>query len=74
MTSSKPPFLDLEQEAWYHLSAAFSAFIKLQATHPSHSSDFANGIHLCQNVLGSRVLQRDYPSMWATYTSDDTKK
>ena len=66
----KQPFLELEREAWLHLAAAYSAFVKLKSTHPSHQSEFADGIHACQAILGNRVLQRDYPYDFATYDSD----
>lgn len=61
------PFTELELIAWEHLIAAFNAFSKLEQTHPSHASDFTDGIHKCQSVLNSRVLQRDYPSIYAAY-------
>lgn len=43
------------------LIAAWNEFLRLDITHPSDMPDFTNGIHQCQQILGMRVLQRNYP-------------
>jgi len=43
------------------LVTAWNEFVKLEVTHTSDRPDFVNGIHQCQQILGMRVLQRDYP-------------
>lgn len=50
-----------------HLIRAFNKFRKLQTTHPSHELDFTNGIHMCQNVIIHKIVQRDYPNVFSTY-------
>lgn len=68
------PFSLNEQEAWDHLSAAHAAFVKLTQTHPSHAQKWVDGIHACQDVLGSRVIQRDHPTVFATYINGQPAK
>lgn len=46
------------------LNFAWNGFIKLEVQHPSDVPDFTNAIHQCQQVLGMRILQRDYPQGW----------
>lgn len=49
------------------LIEAWNAFVKLKVTHPSDTKDFCDGIHKCQQILGMRVLQREFPDGWPTY-------
>jgi hypothetical protein len=49
------------------LVIAFNLFSKLKETHPSHKSDFADGIHKCQDVIIHRIVQRDYPDEFPSY-------
>jgi len=51
-----------------HLVKAVNYFNKLTTTHPSHEEDFVDGIHKCQNVILHRIVQRDYPKEFPTYT------
>lgn len=46
------------------LILAVEEFIKLDRQHPNEGSDFIDGIHKCQTVLGLRILRRDYPKGW----------
>ena len=46
------------------LVSAWNQFTKLEVQHPSDVPDFANAIHQCQQILGMRVLQRDYRKGW----------
>lgn len=55
------PYKDTEEEIMNHLADAFNLFARLQQTHPNSLSDFANGIHKCQDIIIHRIVQRDYP-------------
>ena len=46
------------------LVSAWIEFIKLEMTHPDDMAKFCDGINQCQQILGMRVLQRDYPEGW----------
>jgi len=46
------------------LVTAWNEFTKLKVQHPSDVPDFVNAIHVCQQILGMRILQRDYPVGW----------
>lgn len=53
-----------ENEVLDHLVSAWNKFVELKQTHPSDMSDFADGIHKLQSILGIRILRRDYPKTW----------
>lgn len=65
------PFSLREKEIWELLGKAAQLFFNLEQTHPSHLKDFADAIHQCQDVLGRRILQRNYPEYWESYIKDD---
>jgi len=46
------------------LIKVWNEFTKLKVQHPSDTLGFDNGIHSCQQILGMRILQRDYPQGW----------
>lgn len=54
------------------LVAAWTAFLKLEETHPSHNRDFSDGIHKCQDILIHRIVQRDYPETFPTYSKRES--
>ena len=56
-----------EHSVWSHLGLAYEAFVKLNQTHPSHLKDFADGLHMCQSIVGQRILQRLVPEHFAKY-------
>lgn len=62
----KTPYIDDEEEIMNHLVEAWDKFTKLEQTHPSHLSDFADGIHRCQDIIINRIVQRDYPETFPT--------
>ena len=62
----KQPFSQDEQAAMDLLVQAHAAFCKLESQHPNEAKEWAQGIHACQNVLGWRVLRRDYPDQFPT--------
>ena len=55
-----------EGRAMDALATAWNEFARLDMTHPSDMPEFTNGIHKCQQILGMRVLQRDYPEGYPT--------
>jgi len=64
------PYRDQEQEVMNNLVNAWNNYYKLSYMHPSDNIDFCNGIHKCQDVINRRVLRRDYPKEYATYSKD----
>lgn len=56
-----------EQIVMDALVEAVNSFKKLDETHPSHHSEFMEGIHKCQNVLIHKIVQRDHPEQFPTY-------
>lgn len=53
-----------EGEVMNALVTAWNTFLGLERQHPSELSDFANGIHQCQNLLAVRIARREYPDGW----------
>ena len=72
-TKGYKPYQKEEKEIMDSLVLAFNKFIKLEQTHPSHISDFVQGIHLCQSQIMNRILQRDYPEVFPTHVVDNKK-
>lgn len=62
----KTPFTKEEQEVMDLIVEAHNKFIKLEQTHLSDQSDWANGIHSCQKVLQSRAFRRLYPDVFSS--------
>jgi len=60
----KDPCTEDERRIMSNLAEAFSFFLKLEQTHPSHMSEFVDGIHRCQNVIIHRVVRRDHPDFF----------
>lgn len=54
--------MDLLIEAW-------NRYIKLPEQHPTEIDEFANGIHICQNLLAIRIARRCYPKGWPIKTN-----
>jgi len=46
-------------------------FVKLETMHPSDKEEFMTSIHNCQKILGMRILRREHPNLWPTYSSVD---
>jgi hypothetical protein len=53
------------------LIKAFNTFVKLPIQHPSDREEFTKGIHICQDILGRRVLRRAYPESYFNYENKD---
>ncbi len=47
-----------------HLVEAWNGFCKLDKQHPNENTDFMNGIHQLQNILGMRIVRREYSNYW----------
>ena len=43
-------------------------FVKLEPTHPDDIKDFHRAIHQLQYVMGMRILRREHPEKYPTYT------
>lgn len=57
-------FTDKEQKIMNLLVEAHNNFLTLDQTHPTETIDWMNGIHKLQDLLGCRVLRRDYPEIF----------
>ena len=57
----KKPFTDKEQKIVNLLVEAHNNFIELNRTHPTEMTEWINNFHKLQDLLGARVLRRDYP-------------
>lgn len=53
-----------EEKVLSLLVEAWNEFIKLESQHPNECSDFCDGIHQCQNVLGMRVARKYRPDLF----------
>jgi hypothetical protein len=62
----KKPFTEKEQKIMDLLVEAHNNFIELETTHPMEVSEWVSNFHKLQDLLGARVLRRDYPK---TFTS-----
>ena len=57
MTKEEQKIIDL-------ITKAHNLFMLLEESHSIEKSDWINGIHKLQYVLGMRILRRDYPSIF----------
>lgn len=64
----KSPYSEKEKVVMDHLAKAWEAFLSLEKTHPCHNKDFSDGIHKCQDVILHKIVQRDYPETFPSYT------
>jgi acyl-CoA reductase-like NAD-dependent aldehyde dehydrogenase len=55
------PFTEKEQKVMDALVSAHNAFSDLEKQHPDEVAEFTKAIHDAQNILGWRILRRDYP-------------
>jgi hypothetical protein len=58
----KEPFTKKEQEIMDLICKVHGRFMKLPVTHESEVEEWVISIHVLQDVLGRRVLRRDYPN------------
>lgn len=57
----KPPFTPEEAEISRLIAEAHNLFCKLESQHPDEGREWCDAIHNLQNVLGWRVLRREFP-------------
>ena len=57
----KEPFTKQEKEIMDLLVEAHNKFMNLQLTHDNELSEWILNFHRLQDLLGARVLRRDYP-------------
>lgn len=62
--------LDEEQICMNYLIQAWNAFNKLPEQHSSDKTEFINGIHKLQHILGMRILRREHPEFWVSNVED----
>jgi hypothetical protein len=55
------PFTEKEQKIIDLLVEAHNNFIELDRTHPMEITEWVGSFHKLQDLLGARVLRRDYP-------------
>lgn len=55
-----------EHEIMMLLMRAWSKFLHLPSNRLDHQEQFRDAIHQMQQILGMRVLERDYPDFWRT--------
>lgn len=53
-----------EKEVLESLKTTWNLFLGLEKQHPNERSDFANGIHQCQNVIAMRLAREHYPEIF----------
>ncbi len=66
MDSRRKPFTDEEQKVMDLLVEAHNKFIELDSTHPMEVAEWVSNFHRLQDLLGARVLRRDYPNAFTS--------
>ncbi len=61
---SKKPFTKEEKEVLDLLVKAHNKFVKLDRGHPTEMIEWVDAFHRLQDLLGSRILRRDYPNIF----------
>lgn len=64
---AKEPFTPEEKEIMSLIVEAHNKFLELERTHPMEMTEWVDSIHRLQDLLGARVLRRDYPETFPTY-------
>ena len=57
-------FTEEEATCMYHVVEAWVSFHSLPIQHSTDRTEFVQAIHTLQQILGMRVLRRDYPGFW----------
>jgi hypothetical protein len=63
---SKQPFSDQEQLVMDNIIKAHEEFMKLPRVFGSELQEWTEGVHKLQDILGLRVLRRDYPGVFSS--------
>lgn len=64
----KEPFTSDEKEIMDHIVSAHNKFCGLERTHSMEIQEWVDAIHRLQDLLGARVLRRDYPETFPTHS------
>lgn len=59
---NKDPFLGMEKEIMEKITYINNLYITLDQAHPSALMEWNQAIHKLQDIMGFRVLQRNYPN------------
>lgn len=70
----KSGFTVKEQECFDLLTEFFNKYTELEAEHKSDLPDVVNAMHRIQDIMGMRIVRRDYPSGFWRKENDDDKK
>ena len=62
---TRPDSLTIEEHIIMdHLIEAWNSFVKLGKQHPSENTDFMDGIHTLEAILGMRILRREHSDIF----------
>jgi len=53
-----------EQIIMDYLVEAWNGFVKLEKQHPCENTDFMDGIHKLEAILGMRILRREHSDIF----------
>jgi hypothetical protein len=53
-----------ERQILNYLVLAYNCFLKLERQHPNELTDFGNGIHQCQYLIGMRIARKVTPKIF----------
>jgi hypothetical protein len=62
----KKPFTEDEKIIMDLLVEAHNKFVELDRTHAMEITEWVSSFHKLQDLLGARVLRRDYPETFRT--------
>ena len=65
---SRTGFTDAEKRCHDALMLSYQEFIDMPREHPDEMRDFVDAVHKIQGLLATRIVRRDYPDYWATYS------
>lgn len=69
VVEGKCPFTPEEEKIMDYILKAHSEFAKLEPTHPNDITDWVQGIHALQGILGMRILRREHTEYFKTVKS-----
>ncbi len=64
LEEEKQPFTEQEQKIMDLLVEAHNKFIELETTHLMETTEWVSSLHKLQDLLGARILRRDYPNFF----------
>ena len=63
--------MEQEKKVLEKLAEAWNEFLKLEKQHPDEISDFCDGIHKCQLVIGMRFARESNPEIFPKKSKDE---